>query len=50
MADNKQLKIIKKGSEAWNKYRNNNPEIKINLSNANLSGANLRRAKLSDTN
>jgi uncharacterized protein YjbI with pentapeptide repeats len=59
-----QLEILKNGVAAWNEWRNENPQTKIEfesadlwranlngaiLSNANLSGANLRDADLSET-
>jgi hypothetical protein len=41
MANEEQLEILKQGVEAWNKWREDNPEIKIDLSGANLSEADL---------
>ena len=41
MANTKHLKIIKKGTEAWNKWRTKNNNIIPDLTGANLSGANL---------
>ena len=56
MLNPKQLRILKQGVNAWNKWREENPDAKIdldgadlyaaNLANANLSGANLRKASL----
>jgi hypothetical protein len=47
--------IVKKGVRAWNEWRNRNPKIKPDLSDANLpgaelSGANLANADLSGAN
>ncbi len=50
MADKEQLNILKQGSQIWNKWRENNPNIKIDLSNANLSNANLSDANLWNAN
>jgi hypothetical protein len=47
MADKKQLARLKKGVDAWNKWRKNKPSAKIDLSEADLSEANLRDADLS---
>ena len=47
MADRKQLKKIQKSTKTWNKWREQNPNIKINLSKANLSYTNLSGAYLS---
>ena len=57
MADNKQIDILAKGVEAWNKWRENNPDIIIdlksaklvhmNLENVNLAEADLKKANLS---
>ncbi len=65
MADEGQLKTLNKGVDAWNSWREQNPEvvpdlaaanlvgralIGINLARADLSGANLRLAGLSRAN
>ena len=51
MADEKQLKILKeKGVEAWNKWRENNPDVEIDLSGANLIQVHLSDANLSNAN
>lgn len=44
MANPEHLKILKQGVEAWNKWREENPDIKPDLSQADLSGANLSEA------
>ena len=41
MANEEQLSILKKGVEAWNKWREQNGTIKVDLSGAVLSGVNL---------
>ena len=47
MANIEQLKILKKeGVEAWNKWRKDNPDVKIDLTGVKLYLANLREAKL----
>ena len=48
MANPEQLKIIRKGTDTWNKWRQQNPDIKINLSGADLSKADLSGAILSN--
>ncbi len=52
MANEEHLKILKQGVEAWNGWREKNPQITLDLSGANLieadlSGANLIGADLS---
>ena len=46
MANEEQLAILKQGVEAWNKWREDNPDVKIDLAGAKLSGAYLSGAKL----
>ena len=56
MANPEHLKVLKQGVEVWNRWREQNPEIRpdlaqadlreANLGLANLSGANLRRTYL----
>jgi hypothetical protein len=60
MADNNQITILSQGVEAWNKWREENPDVLIdlkgaklmhmNLENANLANADLKEANLSFTN
>lgn len=46
MANEEQLKILQQGVEVWNKWRKENPDEHIDLSEANLHGASLSEAKL----
>ena len=46
MANEEQLSILKQGVGAWNKWRKENAEAKIDLSNAYLLSASLREANL----
>jgi uncharacterized protein YjbI with pentapeptide repeats len=46
MANPEHLAILKQGVEEWNKWRRAHPEIRPELSVANLSGANLSGANL----
>ena len=48
MADEKQLEILKQGVEVWNKWRGENPDIKIDLSETDFSDAYLSRADFRD--
>lgn len=50
MANEEQLALLKKGVNAWNAWREKNQEVKMDLSEANLCGADLRRAHLDSTN
>uniref|UniRef100_UPI004057C80C pentapeptide repeat-containing protein n=1 Tax=Candidatus Electronema sp. TaxID=2698783 RepID=UPI004057C80C len=55
MANKRQLAILKQGVAAWNKWREENPEVKINLRGANLeeenlSGANFSKADIRSVN
>ena len=65
MANEKQLEILNRGVDAWNEWREQNPDVApdlvdanlvgrtligINLQGADLSGANLRLATLSGAN
>jgi hypothetical protein len=47
MANTEQPKILKQGVENWNKWREENPDEKVDLRNANLFKADLSRADLS---
>ncbi len=46
MANQEQLDILKQGVDAWNLWRVENPDVQIDLSEAQLSGANLNDAHL----
>jgi uncharacterized protein YjbI with pentapeptide repeats len=50
MANQEQLAILKQGVEVWNNWREQNPNIEIDLSQANLKKANLEEANLSSGN
>jgi hypothetical protein len=46
MANKEQVKRLKQGVPEWNEWRTANPEIRVDLSDANLNAANLERANL----
>src|SRR5919199_279368 len=46
MANPEHLKILKQSVEAWNQWREENLDIKPDLSGADLSGANIEKANL----
>ena len=46
MANRKQLAILKRGVDAWNAWRRDNPKVKPSLSNADLRHSVLRQANL----
>jgi hypothetical protein len=46
MANQEQVERLKAGVDGWNKWRKENPEEKIDLSEADLNGTDLRRANL----
>lgn len=50
MANKKHLEILKQGVEIWNKWRENNPDVRPILKKADLSGLNLQEANLSGAN
>ena len=41
MANPEHLDILKQGREIWNKWRKENPDIKPNLSNSDISDLDL---------
>jgi hypothetical protein len=47
MANEEQVKLLKKSVAEWNKWRNENPDVKIDLCGADLHGAYLSGAYLS---
>ena len=47
MANKEQLKLIKQGVDAWNKWREEHADTRPDLRGADLSGAKLRRVNLS---
>ena len=50
MANQEQLDLLKQGSGIWNAWRYQHLDVRLNLSGADLSGANLFRANLSGAN
>lgn len=48
MADQQHLYLLKQDLSAWNEWRKNNPEIDVNLIDADLSESNLNGADLSN--
>lgn len=46
MANPEHLVILKQGVEVWNKWRNENPNVKPNFRNANLQETNLSSMNL----
>lgn len=55
MADEEQLEILKRGVKEWNQWRKQNPDVRIDLSSADLEGfdffcANLNGSDLSNAN
>jgi uncharacterized protein YjbI with pentapeptide repeats len=55
MANEEQLEVLKQGVKIWNKWREGNPKVEIDLSEADLSGTdlsgvNLREASLGGAN
>jgi uncharacterized protein YjbI with pentapeptide repeats len=50
MANPEQLAKLKEGVEAWNRWRKDNADVKVDLSNTDLRKANLRKANLRKAN
>ena len=50
MSNKEQLAILKQGVDKWNKWRKENPDIKINLSKSDLSYAILNNVDLKGAN
>ncbi len=50
MADNEHLTILNKGVKTWNCWRQNNPNVRPNLEGLDISNINLRDADLSGAN
>ena len=50
MANDEHVALLKQGVDAWNAWRDENPDIRPDLSEANLSGADLSEANLSGAN
>ncbi len=49
MANDEHVAMLKQGMAAWNEWREKNPDIRPDLTGANLSGWDLRNANLSRT-
>ena len=55
MANDEHVALLKKGVDAWNEWRSQNPQVDVNLRGASLSnkyfkGTNLYKANLSGAN
>jgi hypothetical protein len=50
MANDDHIAVLKKGVAAWNAWRRESPDIRPDLTNANLSGEDLREANFRDVN
>lgn len=50
MANEKHLEILKQGIDVWNRWREENPDIKPDLERADLTHADLRKANLQSAN
>src|SRR5262245_2069313 len=50
MANDEHVALLKQGVKVWNAWRNENPEIRPDLSGADLRAANLREANLREAN
>ncbi|MEE9144018.1 MAG: pentapeptide repeat-containing protein [Candidatus Binatia bacterium] len=50
MANKEQFTLLKQGVDVWNEWRKSNPEIRPDLSGANLFKMDLSEANLTDTN
>ena len=50
MANEEQLTILRQGVEAWNKWREENPDVEIDLSNTSLKRTNLKKVVLRGAN
>jgi Pentapeptide repeats (8 copies) len=46
MANDEHVAMLKKGVKPWNAWRDENPQVGVDLIGANLSGANLSGANL----
>ena len=46
MTNQEQLDLLKEGVETWNAWREENEGVRVDLSEADLTGADLARAKL----
>lgn len=46
MADEEHVALLKQGVDAWNAWRDENPDVSPDLSRTDLARANLRKANL----
>jgi hypothetical protein len=46
MADEEHVALLKQGAEVWNKWRQENPDVRPNLNEADLNEADLGGAAL----
>jgi uncharacterized protein YjbI with pentapeptide repeats len=46
VANQEYVKRLKQGAEVWNKWRRDNPTIRVKLDDADLSNADLSHAEL----
>jgi len=44
------LALLKQGIDVWNEWREQNPEVNLDLTGVNLSGANLELVNLGEVN
>ena len=49
MGNENQIRILQEGTEAWNKWRRENPDEHIDLTEANLRKANLSTSQVGST-
>ncbi len=50
MANEEHLALLKKGSDSWNQWREENPDVKPDFIKADLRGTKLQKANLSNSN
>ena len=48
MADEEQVRILREGVGAWNRWREQHPDVRPDLKKADLGGADLSEANLSE--
>ena len=50
MANEQHVELLKKGSEGWNAWRDQNPDEAVDLSGADLRGVKISKANLKGAN